>query len=47
MELELEDEFGKSGSSILKLTITYKPDGNYLIEVLIYLCCVQEYGFVG
>lgn len=34
MELEWENEYDNSGSNILAL-ITYKPDGNYIIEVLI------------
>lgn len=35
MELEWENEYDGSGSKLLALSITYQPDGNYLIEVLI------------
>ncbi|KAK7345845.1 hypothetical protein VNO77_16457 [Canavalia gladiata] len=32
MELEWDNEYGSGSSKILKLTITYQPDGRYLIE---------------
>ncbi|KAK9984251.1 hypothetical protein SO802_033776 [Lithocarpus litseifolius] len=32
MEIEWENEYDSSGSNVLKLSITYKPNGNYLIE---------------
>ncbi|KAF3436262.1 hypothetical protein FNV43_RR23354 [Rhamnella rubrinervis] len=32
MELEWENEYDSSGSNLLPLSITHKPDGNYLIE---------------
>lgn len=35
MEFEWENEYDNGGSNLLTLTITYKPDGNYIIEVLI------------
>ena len=33
MELEWDNEYGSGSSKIMKLTITYQPDGRYLIEV--------------
>ncbi|KAK7857750.1 methylcrotonoyl-CoA carboxylase subunit alpha, mitochondrial isoform X3 [Quercus suber] len=32
MEIEWENEFDSAGSNVLTLSITYKPNGNYLIE---------------
>ncbi|KAL2323524.1 hypothetical protein Fmac_027903 [Flemingia macrophylla] len=32
MELEWDNEYGSDNSNIMKLTITYQPDGRYLIE---------------
>ncbi|KAK9281063.1 hypothetical protein L1049_003956 [Liquidambar formosana] len=32
MELEWDDEYDSSGSRLLTLSITYQPNGNYLIE---------------
>ncbi|XP_075642052.1 methylcrotonoyl-CoA carboxylase subunit alpha, mitochondrial isoform X1 [Castanea sativa] len=32
MEIEWENEYDSSGSNVLTLSITYKPNGNYLIE---------------
>ncbi|KAG4981897.1 hypothetical protein JHK84_026995 [Glycine max] len=32
MELEWDNEYGSGSSKIMKLTITYQPDGRYLIE---------------
>lgn len=33
IELEWDNEYDSGSSKILKLTITYQPDGRYLIEV--------------
>jgi len=32
MEIEWENEYDSAGSNVLTLSITYKPNGNYLIE---------------
>ncbi|KHN28729.1 Methylcrotonoyl-CoA carboxylase subunit alpha, mitochondrial, partial [Glycine soja] len=32
MEFEWDNEYGSGSSKIMKLTITYQPDGRYLIE---------------
>lgn len=43
MELEWENENDGSGSKLLALSITCKPDGGYLIEVFLclFLLCVE------
>lgn len=43
MELEWENENDGSGSKLLALSITYKPDGGYLIEVFLclFLLCIE------
>ena len=37
MEFEWENEYDSGGSKLLTFMIIFKPDGNYLIEVLTYL----------
>ena len=40
MELDWDNEYESSSSKILALSITFQPDGTYLIEVL--KVCVKE-----
>ena len=44
MELDWDNEYDSSSSKLLTFSITFQPDGNYLIEVL--KVCVKE-GFNG
>jgi 3-methylcrotonyl-CoA carboxylase alpha subunit len=37
MELEWVNEYDSSASNLFTLSITYEPDGNYLVKVCIHL----------
>lgn len=41
MEFEWENEYDSSGSKLFRLSVTYQPDGNYLIEVLTSFECID------